>query len=125
MPLPRPAPGELKWWILGSIGIAIGVALAVWWGLAATIGKPSWQMFGSTVVDDRTTVVTFDVSRPDGRPLICTVQALAIDFSVVGAIEFEVPQSTTDATRETATVRTTSRAVNGDVRTCRFADTPS
>ena len=36
--LPRPAPGTAKWWVIGTLGVAAGVALAVWFGLASTVG---------------------------------------------------------------------------------------
>src|SRR5262245_40959891 len=116
--LPRPAPGTTKWWVIGTIGIGIGIALAVWFGLSATLGQPGWQTQGYKVVDDQTVRVTFEVTRPGGKALTCTVEALARDFSVVGTADVAVPASTDETTTETATVRTTSRAVTGQVRTC-------
>ena len=67
MPIPRPAPGTATWWVLGTIGILLGCAMAVWWGLASTVGKPSWTDLSYRVVDDRTVDVTYLVSRPTGR----------------------------------------------------------
>lgn len=118
MPLPKPAPGTLKWWIIGVIGVGGGIALAVWFGLAATLGHPNWQTVSYKVVDDRTVTVSFDVTRPAGQPITCLVNALGADFSTVGSIEVKVPQADTDTTREQATVRTTTRAVTGTVKTC-------
>ena len=83
MPLPRTAPGTLKWWVIGSIGVALGVALAIWFGLSATLGLPSWQTMGYRVVDDGSVWVDFEAHSPDGKDLICTVHALAGDFAVV------------------------------------------
>lgn len=118
MPLPRPAPGTLKWWIIGSAGIAASVALVVWFALSATVGLPSWQTWGYKVVDDRTVTVTFDVNRPGGAPMTCTVEALDRDFGPVGSISVAVPQTETESSRHTATVLTTTRAVTGHVKTC-------
>ena len=121
MPLPTPAPGTLKWWIVGTLGIGAGIAIAVWFGLSATVGQPRWQTFGYHVVDDRTVDVTFDVTRPDGRAMVCTVEALDENFASVGSVEVDVPPSPTDTSRIDATVRTTTRAVTGNVKTCTFA----
>ena len=116
--LPRPAPGTTKWWVVGTIGIAAGIALAVWFGLSATLGQPSWQTVGYKVVDDQTVRVTFEVSRPGGKALTCTVEALARDFGVVGTAQVDVPASSDETSTQTASLRTTSRAVTGQVRTC-------
>ena len=35
MPLPRPAPGTTRWWVVGGLGITAAVALIVWFGLAS------------------------------------------------------------------------------------------
>ncbi len=116
--LPRPAPGTTKWWVIGTLGIAAGIALAVWFGLSSTLGQPNWQTTGYKVVDDQNVRVTFEVSRPGGKALTCTVEALARDFSVVGTAQVDVPASSDETSTETATLRTTSRAVTGQVRTC-------
>ena len=116
--LPRPAPGTLKWWVIGTLGIGAGIALAVWFGLSATLGQPSWQTLGYKVVDDQTVRVTFEVNRPGGKALTCTVEALARDFGVVGTAQVAVPASPDETSTQTSTLRTTSRAVTGQVRTC-------
>jgi hypothetical protein len=114
----RTAPSNLKWWIVGVLGIGAGVALAVWFALSATVGLPSWQTWSYKVVDDRTVTVTFDVTRPGGQPMTCTIEALERDFGVVGSMRYAVPQTDTETSRHTATVRTTTRAVTGTVKTC-------
>jgi hypothetical protein len=116
--LPRPAPGQLKWWVVGAVGILAGVALAIWFGLAATLGQPSWQTLGYKVVSDQQVRVDFEVYRPGGTALTCTVEALARDFSPVGTSNVRVPASADETTNESVTLRTTSRAVTGQVRTC-------
>ncbi|WP_347355037.1 DUF4307 domain-containing protein [Intrasporangium sp.] len=118
MSLPKPAPGTLKWWIVGTIGIGGGIALAVWFGLSATLGVPTWETLGSKVVDDQTVMVKFQVTRPEGQPMTCQVRALAKDFATVGSVEVKVPRSPGDTSEERVTFRTTTRAVAGEVRTC-------
>ncbi len=119
VPIPRPAqPGAAKWWVIATVGILLGCAMAVWWGLAATVGKPGWTVMGYHVVDDRTVDVTYLVSRPAGRDVTCTVRALDKGFATVGAIEVHVPASRETSVKQTTRVRTTTRAVTGVVRSC-------
>ena len=118
MTLPRPAPGTLKFWVIGTIGISLGVALAVWFGLAATLGQPSWDTTAYKVLDDRSVRVDFQVHSPEAKPLTCTIHALARDFATVGSMKVDVTFPSGDEQRGSATVRTTSRAVTGEVRTC-------
>lgn len=118
MPLPRPAPGTLRWWVIGTIGVGLGVAWAIWWGLSATVGLPSFQTVGYKVVDDQSVRVTFSVHSPDGAAVTCRVQALARDFSTVGTLDVPIPASADADSQRTVTVRTTTRAVTGEVRTC-------
>ncbi|NUO89551.1 MAG: DUF4307 domain-containing protein [Dermatophilaceae bacterium] len=116
--LPRPAPGQLKWWVIGTVGILGGVGLAIWFGLSATLGQPSWQTLRYQVVSDQQVRVDFEVYRPGGTALTCTIEALARDFSPVGTSSIQVPAGADETTRMSATLRTTSRAVTGQVRTC-------
>jgi len=116
--LPRPAPGTTRWWVIGILGIGAGIALAVWFGLSATLGQPSWQTVGYKVVDDQTVRVTFEVYRAGGTALTCTVEALARDFGTVGTAQVSVPASAEETSTRTVTFRTVSRAVTGQVRTC-------
>jgi hypothetical protein len=116
--LPRPAPGQLKWWVIGTVGILAGVVLSIWWGLAATLGQPSWQTLGYKVVSDQEVRVDFEVHRPGGAALTCTVEALARDFSPVGTSRVRLPAGAAETTTHSVTLRTTSRAVTGQVRTC-------
>jgi Domain of unknown function (DUF4307) len=119
MPLPRPAPGTGRWWVVGVIGCGIGVALAVWLGLANSVGRVTWVDTGYEVVDERSVRVEFDVHRPPGRAVECRVQALDTTFGVVGVLDVAVPASAARSVHREVVVRTTSRAVTGVVDTCR------
>ena len=118
MPIPRPAPGTAKWWVVATIGILLGSAMAIWWGLASTVGKPSWTLMSYRVVDDRTVDVTYIVSRPTGREVTCMISAMDKTFATVGMIEVNVPGSDTSSVKRTTRVRTTTRAVTGVVKSC-------
>jgi hypothetical protein len=118
VPIPRPAPGAAKWWAIATIGILLGSAMAIWWGLASTVGKPSWTVMGYHVVDDRTVDVTYLVRRPKARDVTCTIRALDQRFATVGLVEVHVPGSDESSVRRTTRVRTTTRAVTGMVKSC-------
>jgi len=121
VPIPRPAPGAAKWWVVATIGIALGCAMAVWFGLASTVGKPSWQDLGYRVIDDTTVDVTYLVSRPDGRDVTCVIRAIDQGFGTVGLVEVHIQGSGNSSVQRTTRVRTTTRAVTGVVRSCSVA----
>jgi hypothetical protein len=118
VPIPRPAPGTAKWWVTATIGILLGCAMAVWFGLASTVGKPSWTNLSYRVIDDTTVDVTYLVSRPIGRDVTCVIRAMDRSFGTVGMITVQIPASDTSSVRRTTRVRTTTRAVTGVVRSC-------
>jgi hypothetical protein len=118
MPLPRPAPGTGRWWVVGLTLGSIGVALAVWLGLANSLGQVTWTDTGYKVVDDRTVRVDFDVHRSPQQAVTCRVRALDRSFGVVGVIDVSVPASQEASVHQQVTVRTTSRAVTGTVQDC-------
>ena len=39
MPLPRPAPGTTRWWVIGVLGCVSAVVVIVWWGIVSTAGS--------------------------------------------------------------------------------------
>ena len=118
MPIPRPAPGTAKWWVVGTIGILLGCAMAVWLGLASTLGKPSAENLGYRVIDDTTVDVTYRVRRPIGRDVTCAIRAMDKGFGTVGLVEVHIPGSDTSSVQRTTRVRTTTRAVTGVVKSC-------
>ena len=76
MPLPRPAPGTGRWWVVGVLGVGLATALAVWLGLANSVGRVTWVDTGYKVVDDRSVRVEFDVHRPSGQASAAYGEAL-------------------------------------------------
>jgi hypothetical protein len=118
VPIPRPAPGNTKWWVIGTAGILLGCALAVWIGLASTLGKATAEDVGYRVVDDRAVDVTYRVSRPVGRDVTCVIRALDKGFATVGLVEVHILGSDVSTVQRTTRVRTTTRAVTGLVRSC-------
>lgn len=122
-----PSPGRfrelldrrrwLPWLVFGTIGLAALVAVT-WWSYGIEVQRITATTFGSQVLDDTSVKVTFDVNRPPGLAVTCTVQALDRYFTVVGSTDIVVPPAGDRAVRLTGIVRTTTRAVAGQVHDC-------
>lgn len=119
MPIPRPAPGKAKLWLLATAGILAMSAIAIWFGLAAVVGKPNWEDRSFKVVSDRETLIKFAVRRPEGMTVRCEVQALDQAHAVVGRSEVILPPELGTEFEQTALIRTTSRAVTARPYQCR------
>jgi hypothetical protein len=104
--------------VIGTLGCAVGVGLAVWLGLASSLGQVTWDDTGYRVVDDRTVTVDFDVHRAPGQAVQCQVRALDQSFGVVGVVDVSIPAGQARSVHQRATIRTTSRAVTGTVDSC-------
>ncbi|MFC6714965.1 DUF4307 domain-containing protein [Branchiibius cervicis] len=119
MALPKPAPGTGKWWVVGTIGITLGVLAAIWFGLSATKGL-AWSDAGHNVVSDARVDVIFDVTNQGGRPVRCTLEALDNNHGQVGVLQVDLPASDLTTTRYTRSVATVSRAVAATVDSCEY-----
>lgn len=119
MAIPRPAPEQRKWWVIGIIGVLLGVGLATWWGISATRGV-SWQNGPFTVNNSRSVEVTFYVTNQDGRPVRCTLEAQDITHNRVGVRTVDLPASSYTTTSYTRTIATVARAVTGFVNHCEY-----
>ncbi len=119
MRITRPAPGQLKWWVIGIVGVLAASAIAVWFGISATRGV-SWADAGYHIVDSSRVDVTFDVIHQDGKPVKCTLEALDIKHAQVGEVTVKLPPSEHPSTRYTRTVKTVAKAVTGTVEHCTY-----
>lgn len=120
MPLPRPAPGQLRWWVVGVVGVGLGTALVTWYALALHAQTVTAQVVSYKVSGDEEVTVTFDVTRPGDGAVTCRVVALDERFGTVGARDFVLPRGPERAVHRVMTLRTTHRAVSADVKGCRF-----
>lgn len=116
MPLPRPAPGTTRWWVVGTVGISLMVALIVWFALASANALTA-DVTAYNVGSDSEITVGYDVHRPDGAAVRCTVEAQDTRHGRVGTITDDVPAGAKSVHRE-VTVRTSARAVVGIVQSC-------
>ena len=125
MPLPRPAPGTTRWWVVGTVGCLLAVGVIVWWGIVATVGSVRPEVTGYQVESDAGVLVEYDLHRPAGVAVVCRVSALDGSRNRVGTVEDAVPASGPTSVHREVRVRTSARAVTGVVDACtRVADGP-
>lgn len=117
MPLPKPAPGTLKWWIIGVVGIGAMVAWVTWFAIASTVGAVSPQVTGYKVESDSLVRVEYQLIRPDDTAVSCVVVALDERKGRAGAVTDDIPAGGSPVQR-TVDVRTSHRAVTGIVESC-------
>ena len=125
MPLPRPAPGTTRWWVVGTVGCLLAVGVIVWWGIVGTVGSVRPEVTGYRVESDAAVLVEYDLHRPAGVAVLCRVSALDGSRNRVGTLEDAVPASGPTSVHREVRVRTSARAVTGVVDACtRVADAP-
>jgi Domain of unknown function (DUF4307) len=101
----------------GVVGLVVAV-LVGWWTLRNEGQRITATTIGYQVQSDTAVTVSFDVSRPPGLPVSCTVRALDGHFTVVGSVDIVVPPEGERVVHLDKVVRTTSRAVTGVVQDC-------
>ena len=114
MPFPRPAPGTTRWWVVGTVGVSLMVAVIVWYALASANALRADVTSYRDVTDSQITVA-YDVHRPDGAAVRCTIEAQDVRHGRVGTVTDDVPAGAVSVHR-VVTVRTSARPVTGDLR---------
>jgi hypothetical protein len=106
------------WAIVGAAALCLGVGWAAWVAWSGAEDKVAWTDVSFTVVDDGTTLVTFEVNRHPGRVVVCTVRALNAGFAEVGLVDVTVAASGSRTAQARATIPTSELAVSGTVKDC-------
>ncbi|MGB7820215.1 MAG: DUF4307 domain-containing protein [Ornithinibacter sp.] len=118
MPLPHPAPGTTRWWVIGTLGCLAALAVIVWWGFASTVGSVRPEVTGYVVESDSSMTVDYDLHRPAGTAVVCVVVALDNGKGRVGAVEDRITADGPSSVHRQVQVRTSARAVTGVVDSC-------
>ena len=113
--MPRIAPQDRKWWVVGIVGCLGAFAVVVWFGLSATVGKVTWETHSFTVVDES------EVNRPANAAVTCQLKALNQSFGAVGLLDVTIPAGPATAVGQQASIRTTAKAVSATVVRCETA----
>lgn len=104
---------------LAIIGVGLMTIIAAWFGYA-NHSPVSYQDLGYRVLNDTRVEVDFELNRPAGVDVVCSIEALNNQFAPVGWIELVIPASDTTTVRNTVTLNTTELAVTGLVDECRL-----
>jgi hypothetical protein len=99
------------------VGLVAAVAVG-WWTFRNESQRITATTTAYVVESDTSVTVSFDVSRPTGLAVTCTVRALDGRFTVVGSADVVVPADGDRVVTLRKAVRTTSRAVTGVVQDC-------
>jgi hypothetical protein len=105
--------------LLAIVGVAALTITAAWFGFA-NYSPLSFQDLGYRVLSDTRVEVDFEITRPQGADVICSLEALNNQFAPVGWIELVIPGSDSTKVRNTVTINTTELAVTGLVDECRL-----
>ena len=121
-PTPQTPAAESRrrraWAVTGGVVGLVAAVLIGWWTLRTEGQRITATTIGYKVESDTSVWVSFDVSRPPGLAVTCTVRAIDGRFSVVGSADIVVPPEGERVVHLEKAVRTTSRAVTGVVQDC-------
>ena len=110
--------GRRRLAVLAAVLVAVGVAYAAWFA-ASSAGGVNFTTRGYEHLDqDSALRVEFSVTRPAGTAVVCEVEALSSGAARVGLDSVPVPPSPETTVVVTADVRTSERAVTGQVASC-------
>ncbi|KRE37521.1 hypothetical protein ASG73_07580 [Janibacter sp. Soil728] len=118
----HPDRGRRLWWGIGGLLVAVAAAMTIWYGVSATQGAVTSTDIGFERNGEREIVMIFDVTRPTGTALTCTVTAMDGNYARVGTKRQSVPASEESTTRVRSAVRTTTTAVTATVADCAAVD---
>lgn len=105
--------------VLAIAGVALLTVTTAWFGFA-NYSPLSFQDLGYRVLSDTRVEIDFELTRPAGADVVCSLEALNNQFAPVGWIELVIPGSDSTTVRNTITLNTTELAVTGLVDECRL-----
>ncbi len=118
MPMPRPAPGTTRWWVVGIVGCLAAVGVIVWWGVITTTGSVRPEVTAYRVESDTSIVVEYDLHRPAGTAVTCRISALDGGRNRVGTVQDTIAAPGATSVHRVVSLRTSVRAVTGVVDAC-------
>ena len=76
MPLPRPAPGTGRWWVVGVLGVGLMTAVVIWYAVTSTVGALTPRVTHYDIVRDTAATIDYEVLLPQGQAVRCVVAAI-------------------------------------------------
>lgn len=111
--------GRRRWpWI---VGIAAAVAIVVvfgWMTVAKEMNAVDADDLGFTVVDEHRVDLRFQVTAPQGKDVMCAVEALDVEFGVVGWKIVTLPGGSHHTASTDVSIPTVATATTSLVKAC-------
>lgn len=116
-------PGGVKrtrlWIAIGAGGLVVAFAVwLAWGGLLGPSSEVEADDTGHVVVSDNLVTLRWQLSVPPGSTSACALQALNLDFGIVGWKIVTIPASTARTRHFSDSIRTSERAVSGLIYRC-------
>ncbi|WP_298037184.1 DUF4307 domain-containing protein [uncultured Microbacterium sp.] len=105
-------------WIIGGIIAVLAVIAAGWMTVAQSMNSVDADDLGFEVVDAHSTTVRFQLTATNQKDVVCAVEALDVEFGVVGWKIVEIPADAAHTRSFTVTVPTVAEATTGLVNAC-------
>lgn len=119
MAIPKPAPGQGKWWVIGVVGVAVMTAFATWFGISASRGV-DFGVAQVNNINDRSIELVFNVGNQDGKSVTCDLEAQDYSHNEVGVANVTLPPTKKAVAQYTVTIKTVSKAVTALVDSCNY-----
>lgn len=118
---PRALPRPVQ--IAGAVLLVAALTAGAWWAYQrSNRGLVEFGVVGYVIVSDSSATVTFDVRRRAGQSVLCRVEALASNNTIVGGADQRLTPS--DGDRVTTPLITSARATSVVVTGCRLEPSP-
>lgn len=105
-------------WSIGSIALIAFLVFAISFTISDS-ERVKTKDISYQILDERSALVTFEVSRIPGTALECDLKVLNQSFAIVGFKTVKIPAETTSKTVITTQINTTELGVTGLVDRCR------
>ena len=109
---------RLIYLVAGAVAAIVVIAWVLWAGFDQASGTLDAEDKGSTIVNDRTVRISYQVSMPVGQSASCALQVQNKAHGIVGWRIVPVPASTRYTTSYTRTVLSSERGVTGLIYRC-------
>ena len=104
--------------VAGALAAIVVIAWVIWAGLDQAGSTLDAEDKGSTIVNDRTVSISYQVSMPVGQTASCALQVQNEAHGIVGWRIVKVPASTRYTTSYTDTVLSSEQGVTGLIYRC-------
>jgi hypothetical protein len=104
--------------VVGGVIVVVFAAWAIWVGLFQPTASIDFDSTGQTRVAPNELRVSWQLSVDAGTPAECAIQALDVNFGIVGWKVVSIPATSLGSRRLSTVVRTAQPAVSGNVYQC-------